>query len=395
MRKSVMVLGVLAVCATTHCGSDDSKGSGGSGPGGNGGASGEAGTGGASDEAGTGGTAGVSGSGGDSGAAGGTQDGYTSLACGAIPILGPQTPSIDEACTTCVDESCCTEAKACGDDAECKAFRVCLEGCAGAVECADQCYVDHAEGEDPSVVFSTCRNTKCGTVCASLACVGTVTWDEPSEDTYDLTLIAYELQSGSYLEGLTVRACAVDDAACAAPLGEASTDAQGAVTLTVPSAVEGLGAYFEITGATVTPTLAYLNFTDNITGFEQGTFYTPVMSTGTTDLLTGVMQVTLDPGRGHVLFQARDCGNYSLPGVSVAVDVADAESTTAYINGSLPSTTATVTDPSGRGAVVNVPPGAATVTGAIEPTGTVYSAFDVLVRAGFMTTVNVVPTPEQ
>ncbi len=394
MRKSVMALGVLAICATTHCGSDDADGSAGSGTGGAGGTGGDAGGGGEAGTAGEAGGAGESGGGGDAGAAGGTQAGYTSLACGAIPILGPQTPNVDETCSTCVDDSCCTEAKACGDDLECLAFRTCLEGCAGAVECADQCYVDHADGEDLSVAFSTCRNTNCGTACASLACVGNVTWDEPSADSYELTLIAYELQSGSYIEGLAVRACATDDATCATPLEEAVTDAQGAVTLTVPSAVEGLGAYFEITGATVTPTLAYLNFTDNVTSFEQGTFYTPVMSTGTTSLLTGVMQVTLDPDRGHVLFQARDCGNYSLPGVSVAVDVADAESTTAYINGSMPSTTATVTDPSGRGAVVNLPPGAASVTGSIEPAGTAYSAFDVLVRAGFMTTVNVVPTPE-
>jgi hypothetical protein len=154
-----------------------------------------------------------------------------------------------------------------------------------------------------------------------------------------------------------------------------------------------LGAYFETTGADVIPTLTFISFADNVTVFEAGVLYTTILSTSTANLLTGVMQVTLDPARGHVLFQVKDCSNYAFAGASVSVDQADAQSTTAYIKGSLPSTTEVVTDRSGRGAVMNVPAGDATVEGVIE-SGTPFAAMPVIIREGYMTNLNVVPTPD-
>lgn len=395
-RAYVVLAGVLIACGTAHCGSDSDGGAAGGGAGGASGGTGGStgGSGGTAGSAGsaTGGSAGTSGAAGTGGQAGGAQDGYTSATCGAIPIMGVQWPSITEDCTACVNQACCDEGLACGDDAECKALRDCYAACADS-DCYTTCTNAHPNGVAGSDAFASCRATGCPQACANLSCVGSVQWNTPSDATYDLTVSFYELQSGSYLPDLDVKACALDDAACAAPLATGTTDSSGKVMMTVPSATQGIGVYFEVTGASVTPTLAYLDFTDNVTSFKTGTFISPVLSASTTTLLASLMQVTLDPARGHVLFQVRDCTHNPFATGSVEVEQADAQSTTAYMKGSMPSTTATGTDPGGQGAVLNVPAGNATVLGYLEQGGTPFSEFSVVVRAGYMTTMNVVPTP--
>jgi hypothetical protein len=308
--------------------------------------------------------------------------------------MGDLWPSIPDSCASCVEQSCCAEAKACGDNAECLAYRQCVAACATNDDaCFTKCATDHSAGKTPSSTFSTCREAKCSISCDNLACVGKVTWNTPSDASYPLKVTFYELQSGSSLKDLTVKVCATSDTTCSSPLSQGTTDAQGLVSLTVPSAVEGLGAYFEVTGTDIMPTLAHLNFTDNVKSFKAGAFVSPVMSKSTASLLAGVISVTLDSTRGNILFQTKDCSDYAFASASVSVDIADAQSTTTYIKGTMPSKTETVTDPTGRGAVLNVPAGTAVVTGSLEPAKSTFSKFTVLTRAGYMTTMNVVPTP--
>ena len=59
----------------------------------------------------------------------------------------------------------------------------------------------------------------------------------------------------------------------------------------------------------------------------------------------------------------------------------------------MPSAALTQTTADGDGALINLPPGATTLTATYVETGLVFSSKDILIRAGAMTSVIVSPTP--
>lgn len=108
-------------------------------------------------------------------------------------------------------------------------------------------------------------------------------------------------------------------------------------------------------------------------------------------LLTGVISVTSDPARGSLAFLALTCTGARAVGVSAAAPTADASTTLTYIAGSLPSKTATETDASGVGAFVNLPVGPVALSGSYS--GKAIGSTSVFIRAGFVTSTNLIPTP--
>jgi hypothetical protein len=164
--------------------------------------------------------------------------------------------------------------------------------------------------------------------------------------------------------------------------------------VTAPTASSGLDAYLQVTGTGIETTLDFLAFPSPaaVFGASSPVITADILSTTTFAELTAVAGVTPDPTRGALAFIADDCAGNSAAGVSVAVSTADASSTTVYIVSGAPSMTATATDPTGVGAVVNVPVGSATMSGKTS-TGTATGSQPLLFRAGAVTSTNLVPTP--
>jgi hypothetical protein len=332
------------------------------------------------------------GAGGEGGAAGGAAV-LTGMSCGAIPILGNQGTANTDECRTCADSSCCDAGAACGADAECKAMRDCFATCAGVASCQTACQTAHPAGKKANDAFVSCRNASCGAPCAQFSCVGKVVHPAPAKDTYSFTFTPKDFQTGKPIVGVTIKVCAKDDLTCASPLSTTTSDASGAAMITAKSSADGIDGYVEFSGAGIVPTISFFTFADPAKSFDGGSPSPLLVSTTTFGLLTQVIGVTADPARGSLIFSGQDCNNFAVAGLSASFSTLDAQSTLAYISGGLPSKTATMTDSSGAGAALNLPPGPVDVTGTIAASGTAFSQQSVMIREGYLTSINLAPTP--
>lgn len=315
----------------------------------------------------------------------------TSQACGAIPILGFQGTDVTDTCSACIETSCCAQGAACGADATCAELRDCFAGCADSA-CTNACDAKSPNNK-LSGDFSTCRRSTCGAECAEFSCIGGVTWGPPSVATVDVTLRSLDFQTGTPWVGISVKMCAKSDPECAAPLDQKTTDAKGQATFSIPTEPGGYGAFLEFTGDKVAPSLGMYGHTDQEFFFGQKNVDVPIFSQSTFNLFLSAGGVKADPERGTVSFGMEDCNGNRIAGLTPSASTADAQSTTLYVKGSLPTKNATATDVSGLVGVVNLPPGPVELTGTIAKTGQVFGKIKTQVRKGFITMMDINPSP--
>ncbi|MFI5296764.1 MAG: hypothetical protein ACHREM_01590 [Polyangiales bacterium] len=319
----------------------------------------------------------------------------TSATCGSIPVLGAFGELGNAACTACVNTSCCTQGATCAGNASCSYYRDCVAACANNATCIAGCAASVTDFTDTNA-FSSCRNQQCNAQCTDTSCLGSVVWSTPASGaTYTLTWKLLDFSTGKPVSGLTVKLCPRTDPTCATPTTSATSDASGSVIFTTNAAKDGWDSYVDITGAGYTSTIEYQWAPNIAAAYAKGTFSVSVFSTSTFSSLLAVTGVTLDSTRGSVLFAGLDCAGYNLGGLVVSESLADTSSTIAYVSGAggLPSKTATATDYHGSGAILNVQAGASTLTVTSGTSATAYGTFAVPVRAGYLTGVELAPTP--
>ena len=348
----------------------------------------------------------TAGSGGDGGAApggaagaaagsGGSATGLTTTSetCGSVAILGQQGADTSAACAACVEASCCTQASSCGALEDCAPYRACLAPCR-AQACADACDLMYPAAVGPSRGFATCRNTECSKPCQEMRCLGTVGPATPGAPTLAVTIVPTDFQTGKSVANATIKQCKRTDLGCETPIETQTTNALGEATFAaVAAGGAGLDDYFEMTEAAYEPTLWFSVASGSFQVTEGMRLETRFIAKETWSLLTGVIAAAPDATRGHVAFLAQTCTGAGAAGVSVKADATDAATTSAYIDGGLPSTKAKETDTSGAGAFVNVLPGPVVLTGKLVSSGSVVGTTTVFARAGFITTTNVIPGP--
>lgn len=221
-------------------------------------------------------------------------------------------------------------------------------------------------------------------------CLGAVAYPLPAAATIDLGVRAVAFVTGSNLEGLTVKACAAADTACASPVAQGISDAEGKLTLTVPTGDVGFEGFFDVTGSTIRPALV---FPFPPPAQDEGDVTVQLVTNAIYPLLQTSVSFTPDPARGDLVVLATDCNANQAPGVQVAASTADAGSVAIYVVGMAPSLDATETDPSGVAGWFNLPaaPVAISATRAIDaaPIGTI----SVFVRPGSITYTTIPPTP--
>lgn len=244
---------------------------------------------------------------------------------------------------------------------------------------------DGAGGTDGETDGGTDGPTEAGPT-ADLSCVGSVTYPAPAGATATVTLSLSDFITTTAFSGISVKACAKADTACASPLDTQTSDGSGKVVLTVPTDPGSFDGFFDISGGSLYPTLAY--------------FATPIGA----DLTTGLRMITsteanllagalapIDAAKGTILAQISDCANTAIAGATASVDTADGDTTKFYFNGALPDKNRTTTDASGFAGFLNLPPGAATTTATVG--STTVSTFAAQVRAGTLSIVILEPTP--
>lgn len=189
---------------------------------------------------------------------------------------------------------------------------------------------------------------------------------------------------------VSVKVCALDDLACADAAEPVVSDADGRVSLELPLGPNGFGGFLELTGTAIPVTLLRLlpplGFTEDVDGFR-------VVTLATLAAVSTALGVAMDPARGHLTVETRDCDGALASGVSYAVDTADGLSTRFYVAADRPSSAATATDVNGSGGVANVPAGSAVITATVAADGRVIGRLPVVVRAGAVSSSLLPPTP--
>jgi hypothetical protein len=331
------------------------------------------------------------------GGEGGTTDGGEAGACvlSGLTLVGPQSPKLSAACTTCLSTTCCKQGVACAATKDCAALASCVGACPSPVgSCAAACETAHPTGVTAGRPFLDCELSACDVACQSFACVGSVKWPAPTSPTVTFKYRPTDFASGKPLVGATVKVCAATDTPCATPSAMYTTDSTGVATVTAPSSPGGIAGYLEVSQAGSMTTLDFLelpagNATLDVMGAIIGGV---VLSTSTWTTLTKAVGITPDPTRGYLTFIAEDCALSAATGVKVTVSTSDAKTKSVYIAGGIPSSTAPSTDASGEGAVINLPAGPGTVTGT-DAAGKKFSSEPVVFRAGAVTLAGVIVTP--
>ncbi|MEJ7732483.1 MAG: hypothetical protein WKG00_25170 [Polyangiaceae bacterium] len=225
------------------------------------------------------------------------------------------------------------------------------------------------------------------------ACIGSVTWPAPAVGTVtiELNVTAEVIQGGAPIEGITVKACAKVDTACAAPLATAATNANGQVSIEVPvTATAGFDGYFELTSPDIPPSLVFV-YPPPFEDIPPGSLTVPLIDNNTLGLLGNL--IDLDPARGHVAVVGLDCTQTEASGLSFASDTADASSSPLYVQNGLPSLAAEWTDETGVGAIFNVIAGPANLTSTVASTATQAGTIAIFTRPGTFSYATLPPTP--
>jgi hypothetical protein len=224
--------------------------------------------------------------------------------------------------------------------------------------------------------------------------VGKVSWPDPPQDTYSYTYHAIELLTDAYLPGVGIKICSAADATCATPVAEGTTDASGAVTLTIPAGPQGLDGFVEFVKGDLVPQVGFYSYVDNVAkyGGNAGLDYY-VLPKATLAALEGGFGLSLAPGRGLIMATFLDCDDQRTAGVTISCPAADDKTTVLYTQGGVPTPGMSATSVDGHASLYNVPAGWTELHAVHAQTGTLMGVLPVLVREGYTTGVVIGPTP--
>lgn len=306
--------------------------------------------------------------------------------CGNIPVLGSQGRNTTSACLDCVERFCCSHGVTCGGNPLCVRLRSCLADCTTS-ECRRNCNVVYPD-DGANFTFSNCLQNSCSPACSDLSCVGSVVLRTPSQATYLVSVLVQEYPSLAQVANALVKVCPAGDATCANPTAMGTTNSIGRVSLALPANEHGLDGFLEISAPNYMTMLTFFYSLSELEANDVGPY--TILKTAYTRYALAA-GVTPNPSRGTLGFLTKDCGGGLVSGVSVTTSNADAQSVTVYQAGPLPSRTATATDASGFGFIVNVPPVPGIVTSWAGTTR--IGTQSVVYRAGTITAINTIPTP--
>jgi hypothetical protein len=264
-----------------------------------------------------------------------------------------------------------------------------LPGCSLALQTdGDQCTVD---------ADCTARGTSfAGTVCKAHVCEAKPVVVDPKwgcighvkapvaggMDTVSVQLLDLFTQTAA--QGVTLKLCNKYDTPCATPLSIPTQDAQGFVTVTLPSDLE---AYLDVQGGDYVPSIVFL---DHVNA-AKNTDILLVPQTAAVGL-ANTAKVTLDPTKAILLVRTVDCTGARTDGVSTTLFPLGMATRFYTINQTV-TPNATETDSGGNAGFVNVDPGPPAITATIGPSGKEIGKISTLVRAGYLTFQLLGPTP--
>jgi hypothetical protein len=230
---------------------------------------------------------------------------------------------------------------------------------------------------------------------SSLSCIGSVTWPTPATPSANLGAQFVDFTpSGpgtTPQANLAVKACARDDATCATVIASGSTASDGTISLAVPTGTSGFDGYFDVAGADRFPELAFF-LPPIVTDTTPTADGRGIPSIATMSAIATAAGTSIDPARAHLIVRVRDCTRLlTVSGASIVVDLADASSVAIAMSGG-GFVKGTLTDSTGLVGMLDVPPGAATITVTLPQYARTLGTTKLILRAGVVTTTSMSPT---
>jgi hypothetical protein len=188
------------------------------------------------------------------------------------------------------------------------------------------------------------------------------------------------------MPGVRALACQKLDLQCAAPVTEATTNAEGDIVVTVPGDFAG---YLQIQHPRYFPAMYFLPAAYPADGRLQPF---PLLASGIIgDVLAIALGSGLDAERGHMMLISEDCLGAALPGVAFKSPQQDMSTVQFYVQDLLPSTDAKQTAEAGNGGYLNFPPGTAMISVAGVANNLKLATVSVVVRPGFISVAYIRP----
>jgi hypothetical protein len=318
-------------------------------------------------------------------------------------------PDAAPACEACYAASGCSAATACAQSAVCDAVNRCGVACRTA-DCVTECARAGGVSPDYEVLptaadagvyedFTNVHNGTCATACANgrdWRCLGHFGWSSPTSGGVEIRYVVKDFASGAVVPMANVSVCSFVDTDCSMPLANGTTSDAGVVSLSVSNVSSGggvinslgLNGYFKVLAPGYPPYYSYWGFPLSASYFGS---YGEIDTMSSIQQNVGAVNAVLDPSRGILTVVVYDCVYNAAPDVEVTLSTADVETRSFRTSGLETATT----DVGGLLIFLNVPVGDVLVTAkpaALDRTSSTVSA---TVRAGSLTSVGAVPTPQQ
>jgi hypothetical protein len=218
-----------------------------------------------------------------------------------------------------------------------------------------------------------------------------------------------DVSATALMTQISVKVCGSTDIECNSPqwndaggtaVKSLQPDAQGMITFDLPYGFNGVLEVTDLVpnSGVVTPALLQVSPPLRESRGGAGQPYVPpalMVSPFRFEVMAGQTFPEIgvdDPEVAHLFFRAYDCDTNPVAEIGVTADKGTAKTRTFYFDDTVPKPNATATDKTGKGGMINVPPGALTLTGTYRTTGKKFGEVVVLLRKRFITYVTLTPT---
>jgi hypothetical protein len=313
----------------------------------------------------------------------------------------------DDACVSCARSECANANDTCRDDPECGKLARC------AATSTDPATLDRCRSEQVpwlsanpsgrtlggpyySCVFRDLCADKCGTH-TDLACLGGYDWSNSGVNSVTTTfqfMNALGLVNPDMLEPATdlmVKVCSGIDVDCATGSAAKSTDADGKVSLVLPTPLmRTFTGYIDVVGGDWYPTLVKLAYPVA----RPGVVFMPIVDKASIAANAALSGVQPDMTRGQLQIRMFGCGGIGTRGISFEASAAmiDEATRTWYASrDGFPIFESMATSDLGSGGIINVKAGFPEITARRTSDGMVVARARAPVRAGYLTIVVLAP----
>lgn len=227
------------------------------------------------------------------------------------------------------------------------------------------------------------------------ACLGKYPAPVPTKQTAAYQVTLTDLLSQAGVPSLRVKICPnLTDPSCTAPSSTALTNAQGVAKLSIDISGGAFDGYVDVVPETADGGTPPADGSDKTAYMPSRIYYTsiPIAADRTDDyqvlqystlvLFGSLFKAKADFTTGAAFLIAEDCTVMDSADRVFSVDQKGASTESFYLKNDQPSTTATMTDPSGIGGFVNLPTGARHFTSTLAASGKLVGELTGYVRPG-------------